>query len=157
LRGPLAAFDAHPPSSLAVCDSVATQYAAPFWRAPYRSCAYSPTDTAAQIIEIDADTVVTQVVDQWPVAGPGREGRLKGEETALSRRFGPGFRCAPHRIVWLTSDSLRISLDLRPNYESDVGPLPPDDSVSWRLQRFMRRGPIVDLFWCKSARRHLGA
>jgi len=158
LRGPLAEFVAHRPSSLASCDAVATQYAVPFWRGPYRSCAYSGADANAhEVVEVDADTVVTQVVDQWRVPGTVRDERFLAAETELSRRYGPGFRCGPYRMVWLTRDSLRVSLDLRPAYETDVGPLPPADSVPWRLQRFMRRGPIIDLFWCDSARQHLGA
>jgi len=157
LRGPLATFVAHPPASLAGCDSLATQYAAPFWRAPYRRCASILVDSGHQVTELDADTIVIQVVTEWRVPGQTRNARFAALETALRKQYGDGFRCSPRRTVWLTTDSLRISLDLQPDYGTDVGPFPADDSVSWRLQRFMRRGPLLDLLWCDAARRQLGA
>ena len=75
LRGRLVPFVEHPPATLASCDSVGREYSRPFWRAPYRACG-SDREGARERLEIDADSVVTEVYSMWEVPHDQRDRRF---------------------------------------------------------------------------------
>jgi hypothetical protein len=145
LRGPLVPLVARAPSSLGGCDSVGRTYAVPFWRAPYRAC----RDTAGgrfQFLELDSDTVVTEVETSWRVPAARRAAEFAAAEAELTRLYGPGFRCSASRAVWRGPDSVRASLTMAPL--TDVTRMM--DSVPWSLRRYARLGPVLDASWCRT-------
>ena len=154
LRGPLAPLVSIRPPSLDACDVKTISYVRPFWRAPYRTC----RDTIGgrlEVVEVDADSLVTELVTSWDVPAADRQAAFATETAALTERFGLPFRCAPTQLVWRARDSVRVALLLQPNTDVFYPGMP--DSISWRISRYARLGPLLDAWWCRPARDSLGA
>jgi hypothetical protein len=107
------------------------------------------------MMELDADTLVTELATYWDVPAADRQATFAAAATEIAERFGQPFRCAPTSLVWRAPNSVRIALLLKPNTDVvDGGIL---DSVSWRISRYARLGPLIDAVWCPRARDSLGA
>jgi len=154
-RGPLAHVVTASPATLSRCALARTEYSPPFHHAPYFECVDS-SRTPVYSYEVDADSEVTYVAHEWQVTPQARQSRFEAERARLSDRYGPGYACSATWRVWRGPDSVRVALKMQPIFATDVNP-PPSDSVPWRLERLMRWGPLVDLYWCHEASGHLGA
>jgi hypothetical protein len=167
-RGPLLRYVEQPAQSLADCAVSHRTYATPFWRAPYREC-HQELARGSQLIEIDADSVITMTSRVWILVGAEGLARYRAELDRLTRDFGaPARRVEPlasppaptsksdrppsttlligYCTAWQEPDSLEASLHLMPR--DDVFPVPNPARVEWRLSRYLRRGPLPDAVSC---------
>ena len=154
-RGPLAPYVTAASAALAQCARARTEYTPPFHHGPYFECVDSSA-TPPYSFEVDADSEVTAAQWEWRVDPAERHAQFQAARARLAQRYGAGFACGPDWLVWRTPDSIRVALRMKPIFATDVG-RPPVDSVPWRIERLMRWGPLVDLYWCRAAAEHLGA
>jgi hypothetical protein len=144
--GPLVALAGPTAITPIGCRVVQRFYATPFWRAPYRECR-DTTGGRQRFLELDADSILTAFAETWQVAPSDRTRAFNAEEMRVTALFGPGFRCAPNRIVWHSRDSVRVSLLMRAT--TDVGGAGAEDSVPSTVSRYARLGPLLDALWCR--------
>jgi len=136
------------------------EYARPFWRPPYRQCLDSLAD-GWQFVEVDADSVVTEVSREWRVPAGGEQpawdrearrltaalGRPVWDSLAPSPRDAADIGVAHWRsycAAWRGPDSVEAALRLSP--VSDASPAP---ATPWRLVRNARNGPLADAVACR--------
>ena len=161
LHGSLATFVDPKPASLAHCTPSNRTYASPFWRAPYLECRDSLSD-GSQLIELDSDTVVTELTRVWDIPGGTLQQSVWDREAGrLIAAFGPPRRAvnvpsngAPaklalahwqtHCAVWRGADSVTAALRLSPT--TDVTSAMAGSG--WRLVRSVRNGPLSDAVDC---------
>lgn len=146
VHGPLAPLVLRRPAALAACDSVAHAYVTPFWHGPYRECRDSVGDRL-QFLELDADTLVTEVATRWTVQPKRRRIEFAAAEEEITRLYGRGFHCARTGIVWHGADSVRVALILQ--NESDVVGPTTLETTPWKIRLVARLGPLPDGLWCR--------
>jgi hypothetical protein len=134
-HGPIAALMTH--HADASCGRSDRTYDPPFFRPPYQTCSTPVADTT-ESAEIDADSVVVEVVNTWTVTPAAHAGAFSGAEADLIARFGVPRRCSGTADEWRRGDSLHVLLQIAPvssvGTEFDEGP--------WRLTRVARLGPL---------------
>jgi hypothetical protein len=162
LRGTFAGLVEPRPIALAECPLSRSEYTRPFWRAPYRHCRDSLAD-GWQFVEVDADTVVTELSREWMVPAGSERVAWERQARRLTETFGLPVRSrlappAPdssrqqlawsrtYCAAWRGPDSVQATLRLASTTDVDPGEAP----VPWRLAWHVRNGPLADAVACGS-------
>lgn len=139
-HGPLAALMTQHAS--ASCGMSARTYATKFWSPPYQTCASTIADSS-ESAEIDADSVVVELVNTWTVAPTAQASLFSQAEGDLASQFGSPRQCSPTKVEWRQGDSLHMVLQIAPvsqtGTEFDAGP--------YRMTRIARLGPLDAAIW----------
>lgn len=160
LHGSLAPFVEGTRSSLSGCVPNNRTYNRPFWRAPYRECRDS-MPAGWQFLEVDADSVVTELIRVWMVPTGQQQAFWDREADRLSSVFGQPSRsinipwqASPadmalggrtHCAAWRGPDSVTAALRLQAPSDA-IGPTMTYNG--WRLSRYVRNGPLSDAIDC---------
>ena len=139
-HGPLAALMTQHAS--ATCGMSARTYATKFWSPPYQTCSSTIADSS-ESAEIDADSMVVELVNTWTVAPTAQAGLFSQAEGELASQFGSPRQCSPTKVEWRQGDSLHMVLQIAPvsqtGTEFDAGP--------YRMTRIARLGPLDAAVW----------
>ena len=139
-HGPLAALMTQ--HSSASCGMSARTYATKFWSPPYQTCSSTIADSS-ESAEIDADSVVVELVNTWTVAPTAQASLFSQAEGELASQFGSPKQCSPSKVEWRQGDSLDMVLQIAPvsqtGTEFDAGP--------YRMTRIARLGPLDAAVW----------
>jgi hypothetical protein len=143
LRGPLVRHASWLPTALTDCDTLEQSYTPPFHRSPYRHCRHDSASTRI-LIEIDAESTLTEIYEVWTVTAGTRTQRFEAEAERLTANLGQPLSCAPTKVWWRNRDSVTAALILRPTTDvaSDF------ELVPWELIRTVRYGPLLDALTC---------
>lgn len=126
----------------ATCGLSGRTYATTFYHPPYQTCSSSTAD-ATESAELDADSVVVELLNTWTTTPAAHASLLSQAEGDLTSRFGAPQRCSETKLQWRQGDSLHVVLQIAPvsevGTEADEGP--------YRMTRIARLGPLDPALW----------